>query len=255
MLHISASEQVVWGQCIYLQKPSSDCCYMLVGFLNVGKCKGCPISCQSDIKWSRVIALCIHDLSTGMGWRSAPHPGHIIFRNQTQLSLYRGVVGPQNFSWWLQIILPPAAFEPQTIQPVVSHYADRSITDPVNMNVISKYKIGYCNKIYALDLPVPLWRIPWPWFKWTTALKLIQMCYVIWGKMERIKLKMSSVFWQKSHQKLINILQWTSYSEWLLLYSAWYVSYAWLLLYLFYLFFIQQQCINLSLFYVKWCIG
>ena len=53
-------------------------------------------------------------------------------------------------------ILPPAAFEPQTIQPVVSHYADRAIWPPVNMNGISKNRTDYYNKIYALCLPVPL---------------------------------------------------------------------------------------------------
>jgi len=81
------------------------------------------------------------------------------------------------------------------------------------------------------------------------------VCYVIWGKLERIKLNCLLYLDKETHQKLINILQWTSYSEWLLLYSAWYVSYAWLSLYLLYLLFIQQQCKNLSLFYVKWCIG
>jgi len=156
MLHILASDQLVWGQCIYLLKPSSDCCYMLVGFLNVGKCKGCPISCQADIKWSRVIALCIHDLSTGMGWRSAPHPGHIIFRNQTQLSLYRWVVGPQSFSWWLQKSCPQQHLNPRISSLLWVTMLTVLYWPPVNMNGISKNRIGYCNKIYAFVSPVPL---------------------------------------------------------------------------------------------------
>jgi len=40
------------------------------------------------------------------------------------------LVGPQGWCGWLHKILPPPAFEPQTIQPAVSHYADNAIMAP-----------------------------------------------------------------------------------------------------------------------------
>jgi hypothetical protein len=37
-------------------------------------------------------------------------------------SLYRKLGGPEDQSAWVQKISPPLGLEPQTIQPVVSHY-------------------------------------------------------------------------------------------------------------------------------------
>jgi len=44
------SDQAVWGHCIHFQRPTSDCCYVFVGCLDVDKTKGCPITCQAGTK-------------------------------------------------------------------------------------------------------------------------------------------------------------------------------------------------------------
>jgi len=43
---------------------------------------------------------------------------------ETHYPLYRMLGGPQGWSGWLQKILPPPEFDPQTVQPVANCYTD-----------------------------------------------------------------------------------------------------------------------------------
>jgi len=87
----------------------------------------------------------------------------------------------------------------------------------------------------------------------------IWACY-LW-QIKTNEMKVTLVFGHRSlsdmSKRFFNVLQWTSYSECLLFYSAWYVSYSWLSLHFLQcsIWFIQQFFKYLSLLYIKWCSG
>jgi hypothetical protein len=56
-----------------------------------------------------------------------PCPSHFYPKKETQYPLYRGLGGPQGQSRWVPKISLPPAFDPQTIQPVVSRYTTYTI--------------------------------------------------------------------------------------------------------------------------------
>ena len=51
-------------------------------------------------------------------------PSHFTPRKDTWYPLNMRPGGPQGQSGWLQKILPPLEFDPQTIQPTMSHHTD-----------------------------------------------------------------------------------------------------------------------------------
>ena len=64
------------------------------------------------------------NLSTRWGGSSMAHPGCFTPRKEIQYPLYRRLGGPQGRSGRVQKISHPLGFDPQTIQPVASHYTD-----------------------------------------------------------------------------------------------------------------------------------
>ena len=54
---------------------------------------------------------------------SAAHPGHTLYLGRNRYPLYRRLGGPQGRYGWAEN-LAPLGFDPQTVQPVVSHYTD-----------------------------------------------------------------------------------------------------------------------------------
>ena len=57
------------------------------------------------------------------GWL-APCPSHFMPGKETQRPLYSRLGGPWGRSRWIHKISPPPEFEPQTVQPVISHYTN-----------------------------------------------------------------------------------------------------------------------------------
>jgi len=60
----------------------------------------------------------------GVGGRHAPAT---LAPRKTRCPMYRRLGGPQGQSGQVQKILPPPGFDPQTAEPVASHYTDRAI--------------------------------------------------------------------------------------------------------------------------------
>jgi len=58
------------------------------------------------------------------GEGSASRPGHSLPPGNTRYPLYRRLGGPQGRSGQVQKISPPPGFNPQTTQPIASHYTD-----------------------------------------------------------------------------------------------------------------------------------
>jgi len=56
-------------------------------------------------------------LALEQGGCSTLHPSCFTPRKETQYPLYRRLGGPQGRSRWVQKILPPPRFDPQTVQP------------------------------------------------------------------------------------------------------------------------------------------
>ena len=56
-------------------------------------------------------------------------------QGKTWYPLYRRLSGPQGWSGWVRKISPPPGFDPQTIQPIVSHYTNWAVQE------ISDYKL------------------------------------------------------------------------------------------------------------------
>jgi hypothetical protein len=54
----------------------------------------------------------------------------------TQYPLYRRLGGPQGQYGWVCKIWAPPGFNPQTVQPVASHYTDRAIAAQLKQNRI-----------------------------------------------------------------------------------------------------------------------
>lgn len=72
---------------------------------------------------------CLPSVLDGGGW-SAQSPGHFTQWTEPQYPLQRRLDGPQAQSGRVrrkEIILPQPGFEPQTIQPIGSHYIDCAI--------------------------------------------------------------------------------------------------------------------------------
>jgi hypothetical protein len=59
-----------------------------------------------------------------MGVGGQSHTLATLLAVMTQYPLYRRLGGPQGWSGWVQKILPPLGFDPWTVQPVVSRYAN-----------------------------------------------------------------------------------------------------------------------------------
>jgi hypothetical protein len=56
------------------------------------------------------------------GW-STPRPGRFTLGKEVRYPLYRRLGGPQGRSGRVRKISPPPGFDPQTVQPIASHYA------------------------------------------------------------------------------------------------------------------------------------
>jgi hypothetical protein len=56
---------------------------------------------------------------------------------KTHYALYRRLRGPQSCSGRVQKILTPPGFDPQTVQPVASHYTDFTILAPSTVHTSS----------------------------------------------------------------------------------------------------------------------
>jgi hypothetical protein len=56
-----------------------------------------------------------------------PHPGDFVPGKQTQDPFNMGLGEPQDWSGWVQKILPLVIFDPRTIQPIASHSTDNTI--------------------------------------------------------------------------------------------------------------------------------
>ena len=54
---------------------------------------------------------------------SAARPSHTLPPGKTQYPFYRRLDGAQGRSGWAENLAPPG-FNPQAVQPVVSHYTD-----------------------------------------------------------------------------------------------------------------------------------
>jgi hypothetical protein len=61
---------------------------------------------------------------TRRGEGSASRPGRFLPPGKTRYPLYRRLGGPQGRSGLLRKISPPPEFDPRTVQPVASRYAD-----------------------------------------------------------------------------------------------------------------------------------
>ena len=83
---------------------------------------------------SRGIALLFHDHSTRRGEGTASRPGRSLPPGKTRYPLYRRLGGPQGRSGQVRKISPLPGFDPQTVQPVASHYA---------LSMIAFYEIIY----------------------------------------------------------------------------------------------------------------
>ena len=80
------------------------------------------------------------------GERSASRPGRSLSPGKTRYPLYRRLGGPQGRSGQVWKISPPPGFDPQTIQPVASHYTD-STTRPTFNYRVSKNSLCSCAKM------------------------------------------------------------------------------------------------------------
>jgi hypothetical protein len=61
------------------------------------------------------------------GERSASCPGRSLPPGKTRYPLYRRLDGPQGWFGQVRKISTPLAFDPQTVQPVASHYTNYAI--------------------------------------------------------------------------------------------------------------------------------
>jgi len=71
---------------------------------------------------SAIIALPFLDHGTRRGWGVIVTPRPLITPRKTRYPLYRRLGGPQGWSGQVRKISPPPRFDPQTVQPVASHY-------------------------------------------------------------------------------------------------------------------------------------
>jgi len=69
------------------------------------------------------------------GEGSASRPGHSLSLGKTQYSLYRRRGGLQAQSGQVQKISPPPGFDPQTVQPIATHYKDYAARPTVPIEV------------------------------------------------------------------------------------------------------------------------
>ena len=75
---------------------------------------------------SRSIALPFLDHGTRRGEGSASRPGRSLPPGKSRYPLYRRLGGPQGQSGQVRKISPPPGFDPRTVQPVTSRYADHA---------------------------------------------------------------------------------------------------------------------------------
>jgi len=84
---------------------------------------------------------------------SASRPGHSLPPGKTQYPFYRRLDGAQGRSGQVQKISPPPGYNPQTVQPVASHYTDYA-TWPTEIHVRWLINTSLCkdNILYCLNL-------------------------------------------------------------------------------------------------------
>jgi hypothetical protein len=79
-------------------------------------------------------------------------------QGKTWYPLYKRLGGPQGWSGWVRKISPPPGFNPQTIQPKVSHYTDCAIlahNDFVLPSLLLKFKkISKMNLILTISVRI-----------------------------------------------------------------------------------------------------
>jgi len=110
---------------LYLRKESMRSSQVLLCKVKVTLVQALRLCTGSTAhRWSRGIALLLHDHGTRRGEGSASRPGRSLFLGKTRYPLYRRLGGPQEQSGQVRKILTPPGFDPRTLQPVASRYTD-----------------------------------------------------------------------------------------------------------------------------------
>ena len=92
------------------------------------KGKVCPATGHEGPEWKyRYSSTLPLTLAPDEGGWLMPHLGHFTTEKETLYPLYRNLGGPQGQSAQVGKISPPAGFDPQTVQPVVSHCTNWAI--------------------------------------------------------------------------------------------------------------------------------
>ena len=97
----------------------------------------------------------------------------------TRYPLWRKLGGPQAWSGRMREISPPPAFDPRTVQPVVSHYTDWANPAHTNHPVVLVFKhpvITYqISRCYILKT-LPPWK-PQIWLSVPFAILFLVICF------------------------------------------------------------------------------
>jgi hypothetical protein len=81
---------------------------------------------------------------------------------KTQYPLYKRLDGPRGQSRWVRKILPPLGLDPQTLQPIASHYIDCAI--PAHTNVPTVMKSPHNLMLYGVSASRSSeWKIQRSW--------------------------------------------------------------------------------------------
>jgi hypothetical protein len=76
-----------------------------------------------EVEWSYSYTLSVTSALDWGGWTTL-HIGCCTPGKEIRYTFYRRLGGPQGQSGQVRKISPPPGFDPRTIQPVASHYAD-----------------------------------------------------------------------------------------------------------------------------------
>ena len=103
----------------------SICVYFLICYLNCALVHALRLCTgRTAHRGSRSIALLFLDHGTRRGEGSASRPSSSLPPGKTRYPLYSRLGGPQGRSGEVRKISPPPGFDPRTVQPVASRYAD-----------------------------------------------------------------------------------------------------------------------------------
>ena len=105
---------------------------------------------------------------------SASRPGRTLPPGNTRYPLYRRLDGPQGRSGRAEHLAPPG-FDPRTVQPLVSRYADWATRPTINkyiQEIVSRAKI---------------WSVPMIWENWYSVWTAISCNYIFPGTKAEIK--------------------------------------------------------------------